>query len=156
MPFLKKDKNKVKTTKTLSREEVCEIMSIMKEQFSEIFVTKQELDNRLYNADKEPYIPKKVTDILSNEPRKVIFSEDQINQIVEAAKDYINIHYVTKVELEERLKEKEQTSSCNCGGNCKCFDRTDRAINDAVTMYKKYSEQLVKDSNNVSRESNEK
>lgn len=145
---------KVDEHKWITEEEACEMINNLKEYCNEQFVTKQELDNKIHNLNKDPYVPKKVDKIISNETRKLMFREDQLNLLIEQAKDYINIHYVTKVQFNEELKNKEE--SCSCGGKCKCADKTEVNINEAVSLYKKYAEELVKNSNNISRDTTNK
>lgn len=158
--FNKKKGNKdIKTIKVdeykwITEEEACEMLNHLKEYCNEQFVTKQELDNKIYNLNKDPYVPKKVDKIISNETRKLMFREDQLKLLIEQAKDYINIHYVTKVQFNEELKNKEE--SCSCGGNCKCADKTEININEAVSLYKKYVDDLVKNSNDISRDTTNK
>lgn len=145
---------KVDEYKWITEEEACEMLNNLKEYCNEQFVTKQELDNKIYNLNKDPYVPKKVDKIISNETRKLMFREDQLKLLIEQAKDYINIHYVTKVQFNEELKNKEE--SCSCGGKCKCADKTEININEAVSLYKKYVDDLVKNSNDISRDTTNK
>lgn len=158
--FNKKKGNKdIKTIKVdeykwITEEEACEMLNNLKEYCNEQFVTKQELDNKIYNLNKDPYVPKKVDKIISNETRKLMFREDQLKLLIEQAKDYINIHYVTKVQFNEELKNKEE--SCSCSGKCKCADKTEININEAVSLYKKYVDDLVKNSNDISRDTTNK
>lgn len=166
-----KDIKKVKTEEYswITEEQFDEMLYQLKEYCNEIFVTKEELDNKLYDSNKEPYIPKKADKIISNKDRRlVMFREDQLNKIIEQAKDYINLHYVTKVELEHELNHIKE-SSCKCGGNCKCSDKniqsqieildvrlSNNAMEDAISAYKNYTDKLEKDSNNVSRNTTNK
>lgn len=140
---------KVDEYKWITEEEVCEMINSLKEYCNEKFVTKQELDNKIHNLNKDPYVPKKVNKIISNDTRKLMFREDQLNILIERAKEYIDMHYVTKVQFTEELKNKEE--SCSCSGNCKCVNETEINIDEAISLYKKYAEDLVKNSNNISR-----
>lgn len=89
----------------ITREETCHMINTIKDYISDNYCTKEELYNLLNDSNIDKHIPKKVTELLPDKECKIYFKEEQINKIIESIKDYINLHYVTKVEVDMRFKE---------------------------------------------------
>lgn len=88
----------------ITAEELTHMINVLRGYINEIYYTKEELNNLLNDSNIDKHVPKKVTELLPDKERKVYFKEEQINKIIESIKDYINSHYVTKVEAEMRFK----------------------------------------------------
>ncbi len=106
----------------LTAEELTHMINVLRGYINETYYTKEELDNLLNDSNIDKHVPKKVTELLPDKERKVYFKEEQINNIIESIKDYINSHYVTKVEAERKFKEytENKEHSCKCSGGCDC------------------------------------
>lgn len=89
----------------ITAEELTHMINVLRGYINDIYYTKEELNNLLYDSNIDKHVPKKVTELLPDKERKVYFKEEQINNIIESIKDYINSHYVTKVEAEMRFKD---------------------------------------------------
>lgn len=89
----------------ITAEELTHMINVLRGYINEIYYTKEELNNLLYDSNIDKHVPKKVTELLPDKERRVYFKEEQINKIIESIKDYINSHYVTKVEAEMRFKD---------------------------------------------------
>lgn len=89
----------------ITAEEVTHMINVLRGYINEIYYTKEELNNLLNDSNIDKHVPKKVTELLPDKERRVYFKEEQINKIIESIKDYINSHYVTKVEAEMRFKD---------------------------------------------------
>ena len=89
----------------ITREETCHMINTIKDYISDKYCTKEELYNLLNDSNIDKHVPKKVTELLPDKECKIYFKEEQINKIIESIKDYINLHYVTKVEANMRFKE---------------------------------------------------
>lgn len=89
----------------ITAEELTHMINVLRGYINEIYYTKEELNNLLYDSNIDKHVPKKVTELLPDKERRVYFKEEQINNIIESIKDYINSHYVTKVEAEMRFKD---------------------------------------------------
>lgn len=89
----------------ITAEELTHMINVLRGYINEIYYTKEELNNLLNDSNIDKHVPKKVTELLPDKERKVYFKEEQINKIIESIKDYINSHYVTKVEAELRFKD---------------------------------------------------
>lgn len=89
----------------ITAEELTHMINVLRGYINEIYYTKEELNNLLNDSNIDKHVPKKVTELLPDKERKVYFKEEQINKIIESIKDYINSHYVTKVETEMRFKD---------------------------------------------------
>lgn len=89
----------------ITAEELTHMINVLRGYINEIYYTKEELNNLLNDSNINNHVPKKVTELLPDKERKVYFKEEQINKIIESIKDYINSHYVTKVEAEMRFKD---------------------------------------------------
>lgn len=89
----------------ITAEELTHMINVLRGYINEIYYTKEELNNLLNDSNIDKHVPKKVTELLPDKERKVYFKEEQINKIIESIKDYINSHYVTKVEAEMRFKD---------------------------------------------------
>lgn len=89
----------------ITREETCHMINTIKDYISDNYCTKEELYNLLNDSNIDKHVPKKVTELLPDKECKIYFKEEQINKIIESIKDYINLHYVTKVEVDMRFKE---------------------------------------------------
>lgn len=89
----------------ISEKELTHMINVLRGYINEIYYTKEELNNLLYDSNIDKHVPKKVTELLPDKERRVYFKEEQINNIIESIKDYINSHYVTKVEAEMRFKD---------------------------------------------------
>lgn len=106
----------------ITAEELTHMINVLRGYINETYYTKEELVNLLYDSNKDKHVPKKVTELLPDKERKIYFKEEQINNIIESIKDYINSHYVTKVEAERKFKEytENKEHSCKCSGGCDC------------------------------------
>lgn len=89
----------------VTAEELTHMINVLRGYINDIYYTKEELNNLLNDSNIDKHVPKKVTELLPDKERKVYFKEEQINNIIESIKDYINSHYVTKVEAEMRFKD---------------------------------------------------
>lgn len=89
----------------VTAEELTHMINVLRGYINDIYYTKEELNNLLYDSNIDKHVPKKVTELLPDKERRVYFKEKQINNIIESIKDYINSHYVTKVEAEMRFKD---------------------------------------------------
>lgn len=89
----------------ITAEELTHMINVLRGYINEIYYTKEELNNLLNGSNIDKHVPKKVTELLPDKERRVYFKEEQINKIIESIKDYINSHYVTKVEAEMRFKD---------------------------------------------------
>lgn len=89
----------------ITAEELTHMINVLRGYINEIYYTKEELNNLLNDSNIDKHVPKKVTELLPDKERRVYFKEEQINKIIESIKDYINSHYVTKVEAEMRFKD---------------------------------------------------
>lgn len=89
----------------ITAEELTHMINVLRGYINEIYYTKEELNNLLYDSNIDKHVPKKVTELLPDKERRVYFKEEQINTIIESIKDYVNSHYVTKVEAEMRFKD---------------------------------------------------
>lgn len=89
----------------ITAEELTHMLNVLRGYINDIYYTKEELNNLLNDSNIDKHVPKKVTELLPDKERRVYFKEEQINKIIESIKDYINSHYVTKVEAEMRFKE---------------------------------------------------
>lgn len=89
----------------ITAEELTHMINVLRGYINEIYYTKEELNNLLNDSNIDKHVPKKVAELLPDKERKVYFKEEQINKIIESIKDYINSHYVTKVEAEMRFKD---------------------------------------------------
>lgn len=89
----------------ITAEELTHMINVLRGYINDIYYTKEELTNLLNDSNIDKHVPKKVTELLPDKERRVYFKEDQINKIIESIKDYINSHYVTKVEAEMRFKD---------------------------------------------------
>lgn len=106
----------------ITAEELTHMINVLRGYINETYYTKEELVNLLYDSNIDKHVPKKVTELLPDKERKIYFKEEQINNIIESIKDYINSHYVTKVEAERKFKEytENKEHSCKCSGGCDC------------------------------------
>ena len=106
----------------ITAEETNHIINVLRGYINETYYTKEELVNLLNGSNIDKHVPKKVTELLPDKERRVYFKEEQLNKIIESIKDYINLHYVTKVEAEMRFKEyaEDKEHSCKCSGGCDC------------------------------------
>ena len=84
----------------ITAEELTHMINVLRGYINEIYYTKEELNNLLNDSNIDKHVPKKVTELLPDKERRVYFKEEQINKIIESIKDYINSHYVTKVEAD--------------------------------------------------------
>lgn len=89
----------------ITAEELTHMINVLRGYINDIYYTKEELNNLLYDSNIDKHVPKKVTELLPDKERRIYFKEEQINKIIESIKDYINSHYVTKVEAEMRFKD---------------------------------------------------
>lgn len=89
----------------ITAEELTHMINVLRGYINEIYYTKEELNNLLNDSNIDKHVPKKVTELLPDKERRVYFKEEQINKIIESIKDYVNSHYVTKVEAEMRFKD---------------------------------------------------
>ena len=89
----------------VTAEELTHMINVLRGYINDIYYTKEELNNLLNDSNIDKHVPKKVTELLPDKERRVYFKEEQINNIIESIKDYINSHYVTKVEAEMRFKD---------------------------------------------------
>ena len=89
----------------ITAEELTHMINVLRGYINEIYYTKEELNNLLNDSNIDKHVPKKVTELLPDKERRVYFKEEQINKIIESVKDYVNSHYVTKVEAEMRFKD---------------------------------------------------
>lgn len=89
----------------VTAEELTHMINVLRGYINDIYYTKEELNNLINNSNIDKHVPKKVTELLPDKERRVYFKEEQINNIIESIKDYINSHYVTKVEAEMRFKD---------------------------------------------------
>lgn len=89
----------------ITAEEVTHMLNVLRGYINETYYTKEELNNLLNDSNIDKHVPKKVTELLPDKEHRVYFKEEQINKIIESIKDYINLHYVTKVEAEMRFKD---------------------------------------------------
>lgn len=89
----------------ITAEELTHMINVLRGYINEIYYTKEELNNLLNDSNIDKHVPKKVTELLPDKERRVYFKEEQINKIIESIKDYINSHYITKVEAEMRFKD---------------------------------------------------
>lgn len=89
----------------VTAEELTHMINVLRGYINDIYYTKEELNNLLYDSNIDKHVPKKVTELLPDKERRVYFKEEQINKIIESIKDYVNSHYVTKVEAEMRFKD---------------------------------------------------
>ena len=100
-----KEEKQPMTEGWISEKELTHMINVLRGYINEIYYTKEELNNLLNDINIDNHVPKKVTELLPDKERKVYFKEEQINKIIESIKDYINSHYVTKVEAEMRFKD---------------------------------------------------
>lgn len=100
-----KEEKQPMTEGWISEKELTHMINVLRGYINEIYYTKEELNNLLYDSNIDKHVPKKVTELLPDKERRVYFKEEQINKIIESIKDYINSHYVTKVEAEMRFKD---------------------------------------------------
>lgn len=100
-----KEEKQPMTEGWISEKELTHMINVLRGYINEIYYTKEELNNLLNDSNIDKHVPKKVTELLPDKERKVYFKEEQINKIIESIKDYINSHYVTKVEAEMRFKD---------------------------------------------------
>lgn len=100
-----KEEKQPMTEGWISEKELTHMINVLRGYINEIYYTKEELNNLLNDSNINNHVPKKVTELLPDKERKVYFKEEQINKIIESIKDYINSHYVTKVEAEMRFKD---------------------------------------------------
>lgn len=89
----------------ITAEELTHMINVLRGYINDIYYTKEELNNLLNDSNIDKHVPKKVTELLPDKERRVYFKEEQINNIIESIKDYVNSHYVTKVEAEMRFKD---------------------------------------------------
>lgn len=89
----------------ITAEELTHMINALRGYINDIYYTKEELNNLLYDSNIDKHVPKKVTELLPDKERRLYFKEEQINKIIESIKDYVNSHYVTKVEAEMRFKD---------------------------------------------------
>lgn len=89
----------------VTAEELTHMINVLRGYINETYYTKEELINLLTDSNIDKHVPKKVTELLPDKERRIYFKEEQINNIIESIKDYINSHYVTKVEAEMRFKD---------------------------------------------------
>lgn len=89
----------------ITAEELTHMINVLRGYINDVYYTKEELNNLLNDSNIDKHVPKKVTELLPDKERRVYFKEEQINNIIESIKDYINSHYVTKVEAEMRFKD---------------------------------------------------
>lgn len=100
-----KEEKQPMTEGWISEKELTHMINVLRGYINEIYYTKEELNNLLYDSNIDEHVPKKVTELLPDKERRVYFKEEQINKIIESIKDYVNSHYVTKVEAEMRFKD---------------------------------------------------
>lgn len=100
-----KEEKQPMTEGWITAEELTHMINVLRGYINKIYYTKEELNNLLNDSNIDKHVPKKVTELLPDKERKVYFKEEQINKIIESIKDYINSHYVTKVEAEMRFKD---------------------------------------------------
>lgn len=100
-----KEEKQPMTEGWISEKELTHMINVLRGYINEIYYTKEELNNLLYDSNIDKHVPKKVTELLPDKERRVYFKEEQINKIIESIKDYVNSHYVTKVEAEMRFKD---------------------------------------------------
>lgn len=100
-----KEEKQPMTEGWISEKELTHMINVLRGYINEIYYTKEELNNLLYDSNIDKHVPKKVTELLPDKERRVYFKEEQINNIIESIKDYVNSHYVTKVEAEMRFKD---------------------------------------------------
>ena len=98
----------------ITAEELTHMINVLRGYINETYYTKEELVNLLYDSNKDKHVPKKVTELLPDKERRIYFKEEQINNIIESIKDYINSHYVTKVEAEMKFKEYTENKEHDC------------------------------------------
>lgn len=117
-----KEEKQSMTEGWITAEEANHIINVLRGYINDIYYTKEELVNLLNDSNIDKHVPKKVTELLPDKERRVYFKEEQLNKIIESIKDYINLHYVTKVEAELRFKEyaENKEHSCKCSGGCDC------------------------------------
>lgn len=101
----KEEKQPMTEESWITAEELTHMINVLRGYINEIYYTKEELNNLLYDSNIDKHVPKNVTELLPDKERRVYFKEEQINKIIESIKDYINSHYVTKVEAEMRFKD---------------------------------------------------
>lgn len=89
----------------VTAEELTHMINVLRGYINDIYYTKEELNNLLNDSNIDKHVPKKVTELLPDKECRIYFKEEQINKIIESIKDYINSHYVTKVEAEMRFKD---------------------------------------------------
>lgn len=100
-----KEEKQPMTEGWISEKELTHMINVLRGYINEIYYTKEELNNLLNDSNIDKHVPKKVTELLPDKERRVYFKEEQINTIIESIKDYVNSHYVTKVEAEMRFKD---------------------------------------------------
>ena len=100
-----KEEKQPMTEGWISEKELTHMINVLRGYINEIYYTKEELNNLLNDSNIDKHVPKKVTELLPDKECRVYFKEEQINKIIESIKDYINSHYVTKVEAEMRFKD---------------------------------------------------
>lgn len=101
----KEEKQSMTEEGWVTAEELTHMINVLRGYINDIYYTKEELNNLLYDSNIDKHVPKKVTELLPDKERRVYFKEEQINNIIESIKDYVNSHYVTKVEAEMRFKD---------------------------------------------------
>lgn len=89
----------------ITAEELIHMINVLRGYVNEKYYTKEEIINLINDSNMDKYVPKKVTELLPDKERRIYFKEEQINKIIESIKDYVNSHYVTKVEAEIIFKE---------------------------------------------------
>lgn len=100
-----KEEKQPMTEGWISEKELTHMINVLRGYINEIYYTKEELNNLLNDSNIDKHVPKKVTELLPDKERRIYFKEEQINNIIESIKDYVNSHYVTKVEAEMRFKD---------------------------------------------------
>lgn len=100
-----KEEKQPMTEGWISEKELTHMINVLRGYINETYYTKEELNNLLYDSNIDKHVPKKVTELLPDKECRVYFKEEQINNIIESIKDYVNSHYVTKVEAEMRFKD---------------------------------------------------
>lgn len=100
-----KEEKQPMTEGWISEKELTHMINVLRGYINEIYYTKEELNNLLNDSNIDKHVPKKVTKLLPDKECRIYFKEEQINKIIESIKDYVNSHYVTKVEAEMRFKD---------------------------------------------------